>query len=90
MLPVAGRGRRGLCYRVRGKAVAKQLTTEFYTVVLPLTFVLIIISIPLPPHSFIQGLKPGLHLTGGEVEPPAKISDPPAAIKKHKGVDFKH
>jgi len=50
MLPVAGRGRRGigLCYRVRGKAVAKQLTTEFYTVVLPLTFVLIIISIPLP------------------------------------------
>ena len=34
----------------------------------------------------------GLYLTGvGEVEPPAKISDPPAAIKKRKGgVDFKH
>ena len=37
---------------------AKHLTIEFYTVVLLLTFILIISSIPLSPHSFIPGLKP--------------------------------
>ena len=37
---------------------AKHLTIEFYTVVMLLTFVLIIISIPSLPHSFIRGLKP--------------------------------
>ena len=35
---------------------AKHLTTEFYAVIMLLTFILIIISIPSPPHSFIPGL----------------------------------
>ena len=34
-----------------------QSTIESYTVVMLLTFILIIISIPSPPHSFIPGLK---------------------------------
>ena len=34
------------------------LTVEFYAVVMQLTFILIIISIPSPPQSFILGLKP--------------------------------
>ena len=37
---------------------AKHLTVESYTVVMLLTFILIITSIPSPPHSFIPGLKP--------------------------------
>jgi len=37
---------------------AKQLTIEFYTVVMLLTFILVIMSIPSPPHSFIPDLKP--------------------------------
>ena len=47
-------------YRVRGVegSCAKHLTIEFYTVVILLTFILIIISIPSPHHSFTPGLKP--------------------------------
>ena len=47
-------------YRVRGVEgrCAKQLTIEFYTVVMLLTFILVIMSIPSPPHSFIPDLKP--------------------------------
>ena len=38
---------------------AKHLTIEFYTVIMPLMLILIIIiSIPSNPHSFIPGLKP--------------------------------
>ena len=37
---------------------AKHLTVEFYIVVMLVTFIVIIISIPLPPHSFIPGLIP--------------------------------
>ena len=41
------------------------------------------------PPTLLMGkgtLYPGLYLTGGlGVELPAKISDPPAAIKKRKG-----
>ena len=37
---------------------AEHLSIEFYTVVMLLTFTLIIISIPITPHSFIPGLKP--------------------------------
>jgi len=39
---------------------AEHLTVEFYTVImlLVLTFILIVISVPSPPHSFIPGLKP--------------------------------
>ena len=51
----------GLCsYRVRGVdgSCAKHLTVESYTVVMLLTVILIIISIPSRPHSFIPGLKP--------------------------------
>jgi len=51
----------GLCsYRVRGVdgSCAKRLTVEFYTVVMLLTFILIIISIPSPTHSFIPRFKP--------------------------------
>ena len=33
-------------------------TVEFYTVVMLLTFTLIVISFSLPPHSFIPDLKP--------------------------------
>ena len=33
-------------------------TVEFYTVVMLLTFTLIVISIASPPHSFIPDLKP--------------------------------
>ena len=46
--------------RVRGVdgSCAKHLTVESYTVVMLLTFILIIISIPSSPHSFIPGLKP--------------------------------
>jgi len=38
--------------------IAVDLTVESYTVVMLPTFVLIIISIPSPTHSFIPGLKP--------------------------------
>jgi len=34
------------------------VTVESYTVVMLLTFILIAISIPSPPHSLIPGLKP--------------------------------
>jgi len=54
-------GGSGLCfYRIRGDdgSCAKHLTVESYTVVMLLTFILIIIPIPSPPHSFIPGLKP--------------------------------
>jgi len=37
---------------------AKHLTIEFYTVVMLLTFMVIIISIPSLTHSLIPGLKP--------------------------------
>jgi len=37
---------------------AKHLTVESYTVVMLLTFILIISSIPSPHHSFIPELKP--------------------------------
>jgi len=50
----------GVCsYRVRrvDGSCAKHLTVECYTVVMLLTFILINISILLPPHSFIPGLK---------------------------------
>ena len=47
-------------YHVRGVSgsCAGHLTTEFCTVVILLAFILIIISIPSPPHSFIPALKP--------------------------------
>ena len=47
-------------YRVRGVdgSYAKHLTIEFYTVVMLLTFMHIIISIQSLPHCFIPGLKP--------------------------------
>ena len=62
-MAIAGLLRNGtsLCsYRVRGVdgSCAKHLTVESYTVVMPLTFILIIISILSPPHSFTPGLKP--------------------------------
>jgi len=46
-------------YRVRGVegSCAKHLTMEFHTVVVLLTFILIIISIPSVPHSFNSRLK---------------------------------
>jgi len=37
---------------------AKDFTIEFYMVIMLLTFMLIIVSIPSAPHSFIPGLKP--------------------------------
>ena len=37
---------------------AKHFTIEFYMVIMLLTFMLIIVSIPSAPHSFIPGLKP--------------------------------
>ena len=37
---------------------AKHLSVEFYTIVMLLAFVLVIVHIPSPPHSFIPGLKP--------------------------------
>jgi len=37
---------------------AKHLTVESYMVVMLLTFILNIFSIPSPPHSFIPGLQP--------------------------------
>ena len=53
----------GIClcsYHVRGVdgSCAKHLTIESYTVVILLTVILIIISIPSLPHSFISGWKP--------------------------------
>ena len=54
-------GGTSLCsYRVRGVdgTWAKHLTVEFYTVVMLLSVILIIISIPSPPYSVIPGLKP--------------------------------
>ena len=51
----------GLCsYRVRGVdgSCAKHSPVQSYTVVMLLTFILIVISIPSPPHSFNLGLKP--------------------------------
>ena len=47
-------------YRVRGVdgSCAKHLTVESYTGVMLLIFILIINSIPSPPHSFIPCLKP--------------------------------
>ena len=54
-------GGTGLCsYRFRGVdgSCAKRLTVESSTVIMLLTLILIIISIPSPPHSFIPGLKP--------------------------------
>jgi len=38
------------------------LTVESYAVFMLLTFILIVISITLPPHSFISGLKPSFFL----------------------------
>jgi len=55
------RRHRGLCsYRVRGVdgSRATHLTVESYTVVMLLTFILIIISITSPPDSSIPGLQP--------------------------------
>jgi len=43
--------------RVEGSCAAKRSTIEFCTAVTLLTFILIIISISSPPHSFIPGLK---------------------------------
>jgi len=57
----------GLCsYRVRGVegSCAKHLTIEFCAVVMLLTFILIIITMPSPPHSFISGLKPSSSVWG--------------------------
>jgi len=54
-------GATGLCsYHVRGVegSCAKHLTIEFSMVIMPLTFILIIISIPLLLHSFIPCLNP--------------------------------
>jgi len=47
-------------YHVRGVegSCAEHLIIEFYTAVVLLAFILIIISIPSPLHSFIPGLKP--------------------------------
>jgi len=45
-----------LTRRVDGSC-AKRLTIEFYTVVMLLTFLLIIISVPSAPRSFIPRLK---------------------------------
>ena len=50
-----------LCsYRVRGVegSCAEHLAIEFYMVVMLLRFILVIISIPSPPRSYIPGLKP--------------------------------
>ena len=57
---VFGRHHSQCSYRVRGVegSCAKHLTIEFYMVVMLLTFILITISIPSPPHSFIPDLKP--------------------------------
>ena len=56
---------RPVFYRVRGvdASCAQHLAVESYTVVILLTFILIIISIPSPlsPQSFISGLKPSLY-----------------------------
>ena len=41
-----------------GAQTRAHLTIEFYTVVMLLTFIHIIISIPSPAHSFIPALKP--------------------------------
>jgi len=49
-------------YRVRGVdgSCAKHLTVQSYSVIMLLTFIfiIIIISMPSPTHSFIPGLKP--------------------------------
>ena len=62
-IPTAGLafGGTGRCpYRVRGvdSSCAKHLALESYAVIILLTFILIIISLPSPTHSFIPGLKP--------------------------------
>jgi len=51
------------CIRVADPSYscAKHLTVESYTVVMLLTVILIIISIPSPTHSFIPGLKPSFY-----------------------------
>ena len=59
-------------YCVRGTegSCAKHLTIGFYTVVMLLTFILIIISIPSPPHSFIPGIKPSFSV---QIRPTIKV-----------------
>jgi len=63
--------------RVRGVegSCAKHLTIEFYTVVMLLTFILIIISIPSPPHSFISGLKPSFSANPSQCSLPSLLQD---------------
>ena len=64
-------------YRVRGVegSCAKHLTIEFYTVVILLTFILIIISIPSPHHSFIPGLKPSVSVNPSHRSLPFLLQD---------------
>jgi len=67
----------GLCsYHVRGVdgSCAKHLTTEFYMVIMLLTFILIIISIP-SPHSFISGLKPSFSANPSQHSLPFLLQD---------------
>ena len=65
-IPTAGLafGGTGRCpYRVRGvdSSCAKHLALESYAVIMLLTFILIISSLPSPTHSFIPGLKPSFY-----------------------------
>jgi len=51
------------------------LTVESCTVVMLLTFILIIISIPSPPHSFIPGLKPSFSVNPSHRSLPFFLQD---------------
>jgi len=64
-------------YHVRGVdgSCAKHLTVESYTVVMLLTFILIIITIPSPPHSFISGLKPSFFANPSHSNLPFLLQD---------------
>ena len=54
---------------------AKHLTIEFYMVVMLLTFILIINSIPPPPHSFIPGLTPSFSANPSQRRLPFPLQD---------------
>jgi len=80
-IPIAGvafgRHHSQCSYRVRGVegSCAKHLTIEFYMVVMLLTFILITISIPSPPHSFIPGLKPSFSANPSNCSLPFRLQD---------------
>jgi len=54
---------------------AKHLTVESYTVVMLLTFILITVSIPSSPHSFIPGLKPSFSVNPSHSSLPFLLQD---------------